>query len=216
MKISLFGAGGNIGRRIAREALDRGHQVTAGVRDPAHFQSFDPRLRVVKGDATDASSVAETSRGADAIVSSISPRPGSQGQPPSSLTAAARALMAGARNAGVRRLLIVGGAGSLEVAPGLQLVDAPTFPDLYKPEALAQRDALGVYRSEGNDCDWTYISPAGEIGDGKRTGRYRTGNDQLLVDDKGRSFISYEDYAAALIDELEQGKHVRRRITVAY
>ena len=208
MRIVLFGAGGNIARRIAREALGRGHPITAVVRDPSKFQPYDDRLTVVKGDATDAESVAHVAAGGDAIVSALSPRPGGNGRPASSLTAAAHALIAGAKQAGVHRLVIVGGAGSLEVLPGRQLVDSPDFPAGYKPEALAQRDALEVYRREAGDLDWTYISPAGEIEPGRRTGTFRTGGNQLLVDAKGHSRISYEDYAAALVDELDTPAHV--------
>jgi hypothetical protein len=216
MRIVLFGAAGNIARRIAREALGRGHQITAVVRDPSFFQPYDDRLTVVKGDATDPASVAAVSAGADAIVSALSSRPGGNNRPPSSLTAAAHALIAGARLAGVHRLVIVGGAGSLEVLPGRQLLDSPDFPVGHREEAVGQRDALEVYRREADDLDWTYISPAGEVEPGKRTGRFRTGSNQLLVDDKGHSRISYEDYAAALVDELDTPTHVGRRMTVAY
>src|ERR1700722_15866908 len=216
MRIVLFGAAGNMGRRIAREALWRGHQITAVVRDPKSFQPYDDRLTVVKGDATDAESVAAVSAGADAIVNALSSRPGGNSRPASSLTAAAHALIAGAKRAGVRRLVIVGGAGSLEVLPGRQLLDSPDFPSGYRAEAVAQRDALEVYRSEGSGLDWTYISPASEVEPGKRTGRFRTGGNQLLVDERGHSRISYEDYAAALVDELDTPTHIGRRMTVAY
>ncbi len=155
MRIVLFGAAGNMGRRIAREALGRGHQITAVVRDPKSFQPYDDRLTVVKGDATDAESVAAVSAGADAIVNALSSRPGGNNRPASSLTAAAHALIAGAKQAGVQRLVIVGGAGSLEVLPGRQLLDSPDFPSGYRAEAVSQRDALEVYRSEGGDLDWT-------------------------------------------------------------
>jgi uncharacterized protein len=216
MRIVLFGAGGNMARRIAREALGRGHQITAVVRDPRTFQPYDDRLTVVKGDATDPASVAAVSAGADAIVSALSSRPGGNNRPPSSLTAAAHALIAGARQAGVHRVVVVGGAGSLEVLPGRQLLDSPDFPAGYREEAIAQRDALEVFRQEGGDLDWTYISPAGEVEPGKRTGHFRTGGNQLLVDERGHSRISYEDYAAALVDELDTPTHVGRRMTVAY
>jgi hypothetical protein len=216
MHIVLFGAGGNIAQRIAREALDRKHQVTAVVRNATTFQSYDQRLKVAQGDGTDTTSVAKVVKGADAIVNALSPRPGKDGRPASSLTAAARALIAGAKKAGVKRLVVVGGAGSLEVKPGLQLVDSPEFPGAYKGEALAQRDALAVYRAEAGDLEWTYISPAGIIMPGARTGKFRVGGDQLLVDAQGKSQITMEDYAVALVDELEQKKRLRRRITVAY
>ena len=216
MRIALFGAGGQIARRIAREALDRGHQVTAIVRDPATFRKYDDRLEVVQGDATDAASVARAAKGADAIVNAISPRPSPSGRPASSLVDGARAVIAGAKRAGIERLLAVGGASSLEVAPGVRLYDTPEFPEAYKAEAREGIDSLDVYRNESGDLDWTFISPAAEIGPGERTGKYRTGGDQLLADKDGKSFISYEDYAAALVDELERGRNLRRRMTVAY
>src|SRR6185312_11241035 len=138
------------------------------------------------------------------------------GRPATSLPTAARALIEGATRAHVSRLIVVGGAGSLEVAPGVRLVDAPGFPEEYKAESLDQADALAVYRGSAGNLDWTYISPAAEIGPGTRTGRYRTGNDALLTDANGKSFISYEDYAKAVLDEIEHPTHSRARMTVAY
>jgi len=214
--IVLFGAGGNVGQRIIREALARGHQVTAAVRDVAHFEKGDPRVTVVQGDATDAASIARVAKGADAIVNSVSPRPGKSGQPASSLTAVARAMIAGASRAGVTRLIVIGGAGSLLMPDGKAHVDEPDFPAIYKPEALAQRDALNVYRAEAGALDWTYISPAGEIFPGERTGTFRVGGDHLLTDANGHSRISFDDYAVAVVDEVERDEHPRQRITVAY
>jgi putative NADH-flavin reductase len=133
------------------------------------------------------------------------------------LSAAARALLVGLKTAGVRRLVVVGGAGSLEVAPGKQLVEQPGFPVPWKPVALAHRDALAVYRASGEpSVEWTYVSPAALIQPGQRTGKYRIGGDQLLVDAKGESRISAEDYAVAVVDELETRAHPRARIGVAY
>jgi len=215
MKIVLFGATGNVGQRIAREALERGHEVVGVVRDPSAARTPDPRVTLVQGDATDAASVAAVVAGADAVVNSISPRPGSTGRAPS-LVDAARALIAGVRQAGVKRLVVVGGAGSLEVAPGVALLDAPGFPDAYRVEAVGGRDALAVYRSEGEGLEWTFLSPAAVIQPGERTGNYRTTIDRFLADAEGNSVISFEDYAVALVDELEQRQHVGRRFGVAY
>ena len=142
MKIVVFGATGNIGTRIVAESLSRGHTVTGVVRDPSSVESPDSRVTLVKGDATDAASVAQVVNGADAVVSAISPRPNARGLAAPSLTDAVRGLIAGLSAAGVRRLFVVGGAGSLQIPTGEQLVDLPSFPDEYKPEALAQRDAL--------------------------------------------------------------------------
>ena len=216
MKIVLFGATGNVGQRVAAEALRRGHEVTGVVRDPAAVPSPDSRMRLVKGDATNADSVASVARGADAVVSAISPRPNARGMAAPSLEKNARALIDGLKRAGVKRVLYVGGAGTLEVAPGKQLVDQPGFPDAYKAEALEGRAALNVWRGEAKGLDWTYLSPAAEIGPGERTGEYRTTGDQFLADENGRSFITFEDYAVAVVDELETPQHVGRRFGVAY
>lgn len=215
MRIVVFGVTGNIGQRIAREALDRGHEVVGVVRDPTRARSPDARVRLVRGDATDAGSVAAAARGADAVVSAISPRPGTTGSAPS-LADAARGLIAGLKEAGVKRLLVVGGAGSLEVAPGKMLMDLPEFPAAYMGEAVEGRDALAVFRAEGDGVDWTFLSPAAEIGPGERTGRYRTTVDAFLADGQGRSFITYEDYAVAVLDELENPQNRGRRFGVAY
>jgi putative NADH-flavin reductase len=216
MKLVLFGATGNVGQRVAAEALRRGHEVVGVVRDPEAVRSPDARVSLVKGDATNADSIAKVVRGADAVVSAISPRPNARGLAAPSLEANARALIAGLRVAGVKRVLYVGGAGSLEVAPGQQLLDQPGFPDAYKAEALQGRAALNVWRSKGQGLDWTYLSPAAEIAAGERTGSYRTTDDTFLADSAGRSFISFEDYAVAVLDELEGPKHVGRRFGVAY
>lgn len=216
MKIVLFGATGNVGRRVAAEALRRGHEVVGVVRDPAAVAAFDPRVRLVKGDATKADSIAELVQGADAVVSAISPRPNARGVAAPSLVENARALNAGLRRAGVKRVLFVGGAGSLEVAPGRQLVDQPGFPEAYRAEALEGREALEVWRTEGGGLDWSVLSPAAEIASGERTERYRTTGDQFLVDAAGSSFITFEDFAVAVLDELERPRHVGRRFGVAY
>jgi putative NADH-flavin reductase len=216
MKIAVFGATGNVGKRVIAEALSRGHEVIGVVRDPAAVQSPDPRVRLVKGDATNADSVAGVVKGADAVVSAISPRPNARGLPAPSLAANSRALIKGLKQAGVKRILYVGGASSLEVAPGKALADTPDFPAAYKDEAREGREALAVWRGEAKGLDWTYLSPAAEIAPGARTGKYRTTGDQLLVDAKGKSFITFEDYAVAVLDELERPKHVGKRFGVAY
>jgi putative NADH-flavin reductase len=212
MKIALFGAGGRIGRAATQEALARGHKVTAVVRDPARFDLSHDGLTVAVGDVTHASKVASVAAGHDVVVSAIGPR--APGNTPRVLVKAARSLIQGLTKAGIRRLVVVGGAGSLEVAPGVQLMDTPDFPASWKDVAAAHRDALDVYKK--TDLDWTCISPAALIELGERTGRYRTGTDRLLTDAKGESRISIEDYAVALIDEVENPKFNRRRMTVAY
>jgi len=218
MKIVLFGATGNVGRRIVSEALSRGHEVVGVVRDPAAVKSPSPRVRLLMGDATQASSVAEVTAGADAVVSAISPRPNPRGLPAPSLVDNARALIAGLPRASVKRVLVVGGAGSLQVAPGQALVDQAGFPEAYKAEALNAREALEVWKSLGSEAglDWTCLSPAIEIAPGERTGKYRTSDDSVLWDAAGKSFITFEDFAVAVLDELEEPAHVRKRFGVAY
>jgi len=216
MKLVVFGATGNVGQRVVAEALRRGHEVVGVVRDPDAVQSPDKRVRLVKGDATNADSVAKIARGADAVVSAISPRPNARGLPAPSLSKNARALIQGLRAAGVKRVLYVGGASSLEVAPGKALADTPDFPEIYREEAREGREALAIWRNEAKGMDWTYLSPAVEIAPGKRTGKYRTTDDKILFDDKGKSFITFEDYAVAVLDELERPQHIAKRFGVAY
>jgi putative NADH-flavin reductase len=216
MKLTVFGATGNVGQRVVAEALRRGHEVVGVVRDPDAVQAPDKRLRLVKGDATNPGDVARVASGADAVVSAISPRPNSRGLPAPSLAANSRALIKGLRDAAVKRVLYVGGASSLEVAPGKALADLPDFPEVYREEAREGREALDIWRTEAKGLDWTYLSPAAEIAPGKRTGKYRTTDDKLLSDDKGKSFITFEDYAVAVLDELEHPQHVAKRFGVAY
>jgi putative NADH-flavin reductase len=212
MKIALFGAGGAIGQSIAEEALSRGHQVTAVVRDPSKFKLAHEKLTVVKGDAASAESVAKTVTGHDAAISAVGPTGTNTEQ--GFLVEVAQALIKGLAKAGMSRLVVVGGAGSLEVAPGLQLVDAPAFPAAYRGIALAHRDSLDVFRTA--DLDWTYISPAALIEPGERTGRYRKGTTQLITDEQENSRISIPDYAIALLDEVENATLLRSQMTVAY
>ncbi|MFF5306053.1 NAD(P)-dependent oxidoreductase [Streptomyces sp. NPDC013161] len=212
MKLVLFGATGMVGSRIATEASARGHQVLAVSRSG---QSPVPGVTATAADATDPAKVAEVARGADAVASAcVPPRDGSDPRGP--FLALNEALVAGVRAAGVGRLLVVGGAGGLEVAPGQALSDQPGFPEAYLPEARAHRDVLAYYRSLDEGLDWTYVSPAAEIAPGTRTGRFRVDGDQFMTDDQGRSFISAEDYAVAFVDELERHEHPRTRMSVAY
>ena len=216
MKIVVFGATGNVGKQIIAESLRRGHEVVGVVRDPTAVKSPDSRVKLVKGDATKSDDIARIVRGADAVVSAISPRPNARGLPAPSLAENARALLKGLRDAGTKRVLYVGGASSLEVAPGKALADMPDFPAAYREEAREGREALAIFRSEAKGLEWTYLSPAAEIAPGARTGKYRTTGDALLVDDKGKSFITFEDYAVAVLDELERPKHLGKRFGVAY
>ena len=212
MKIALFGLG-MIGQRVAIEALNRGHEVKGIVRDPASVQFSDPRLTIVQGTLSDLDGVVQAITGYDVVINATGPRHDGSDNPETYLSNA-HTLIEGLKRAGVQRLLVVGGAGSLEVAPGVQLVDTPEFPEAWKAGASALRDALPIYRAA--NLDWTFLSPAAMIAPGERTGNYRTGNDQLLTDDKGNSNISAEDYAVAMVDEIEKPRFIRRRFTIAY
>ena len=197
MKIALFGPTGMIGSRIGAELSARGHEIAGA-------------SRATGTDITDPGAVATAVAGADAVVCAIAARGVDY-----TLTDVARSLVDGLRQAGVSRLLVVGGAGSLLVAPGRRLLDTPEFPDDYKAEATQAADALEFLRSV-DDLDWTYVSPAAYIHPGERTGAYRLGGDQLLVDEHGTSEISAEDYAIAIADLVEQGGHARERVTAAW
>ncbi|MBV8728172.1 MAG: NAD(P)-dependent oxidoreductase [Acidobacteriia bacterium] len=207
MKIALFGAGGTIGQRILKEALNRSHEVTVFARDPSKITGAP----AVKADVLDSFGVATEIRGYDLVISAIGPRAGEDVQ---IVPKAATALIAAVKQTSVPRLLVVGGAGSLQVEPGVQLVDTPQFPAAWRGIAIAHRDALDIYRN--CDIDWTYFSPAIFIQPGERTGRYRVGSDEVLMDSTGQSRISAEDYAVAILDEVENPKLSRRRVTIAY
>lgn len=211
LKIALFGATGTIGSRIAAEAARRGHQVTALARNPARVPADVANVKAAPADLLDAASVSAAVRGHDVVASAYAPPHGD----PAVLSQATHALVDGVRAAGVKRLVVVGGAGSLEVAPGKQLVDTDGFPDAYKAVALAHRDAFDYYRGI-SDLDWTFFAPAALIAPGERTGKFRTGANTLIADAEGNSRISAEDYAIAFVDELEQGRFVRQIATVAY
>ncbi|NEA55400.1 NAD(P)H-binding protein [Streptomyces sp. SID13666] len=212
MRITVFGAAGNVGRRVVAEALARGHQVTAVVRDPARFPELPAAADARAGNAANADDVAELSAGQDVVIGATRPAPGSEGE----LVTATRGLLAGLAGTGVR-LLVVGGAGSLTVpgTGGVTVVDGPGFPASWRPIALACNEQLAVCRAE-TAVDWAYLSPSALLEPGVRTGRYRLGTDELLVDAKGDSAISMEDLAVALLDEAERPRHHRTRFTAGY
>jgi putative NADH-flavin reductase len=209
MNVVLFSATGMIGSRILNELVSRGHRVTAVVRDPSKVQA-NPSVSVVKGNILDPDDIASKAKGADVAISAYGPGTGDVND----LLTATRSLMAGLHKADVRRLIFVGGAGSLLVSPGTDLIDSGHLPEEYKAIAIAHRDALNLLRE--SDLAWTYFSPPGFIAPGERTGKFRLGDDALLTDEQGNSRISAEDYAVALVDELESPKHVRQRFTIAY
>lgn len=209
-RIAVTGANGNIGRRVVAEARSRGHHVTEVVRDPAKARGKDV---AVLPEALDPAVLADIIRGHDVVVSAL----GAGSSPDRSLyRKAAEAYVHALRSLGsdAPRLIVVGGAGSLRTSSGHRVIDAPDFPDAWKPEAKAQADALDYYRTI-DDVEWTYFSPAAMIGPGGRTGKYTTDTDRLVTDPEGNSRISYEDYAAALVDEIENPRHIRERFTAA-
>jgi putative NADH-flavin reductase len=202
MKVALIGATGMIGSRLLAELTSRGHEVTAIVRHPEKVPA-SPKVTGKKGDVHDEKGLAELLKGHDAAISSVH---FAQSDP--------KKLVAAVKASGVPRYLVVGGAGSLEVAPGVKLIDTPQFPAQYKAEAQAGGDFLDLLRKE-TTLDWTFLSPSAVIAPGERTGKFRLGGDQLLTHDKG-SNISAEDYAIAMVDELEKHAHSRKRFTVGY
>ena len=212
MKIALIGATGFVGSAVLEELLRRQHKVTALARNPGKLAARDG-LTVVQADAQDSAQVAKAVAGHDAVVNAYNPGwtvPDIHDQ----FLVGTRAIYAGVKQAGVKRLLVVGGAGSLFVAPGVQLVDTPNFPAEYKPGALAAREALNLIRSE-TTLDWTFLSPPILLAPGERTGQYRLGTDAPLMNGEAPGGISVADLAVALVDELENPRHVQQRFTVA-
>ncbi|WCJ61542.1 NAD(P)-dependent oxidoreductase [Agrobacterium tumefaciens] len=201
-KIALIGASGNAGSRILKELSDRGHQVTAIARNPEKIAAL-PNVVAKKGDVFDQAALSELLKGHDAVISSVH----FTASDPATLIEAVRA-------SGVQRYLVVGGAGSLEIAPGQRVVDLPDFPAAYKAEATKGAEFLEKLKQE-KQLDWTFLSPSAEFVPGERTGKFRIGKDNLLSNDQG-SRISFEDYAIALVDEIEKPQHSRQRFTVGY
>jgi putative NADH-flavin reductase len=214
MNIALIGATGFVGSPVLSELLSRGHQVTVLARTPSKLPA-QAGLTVVKADALDAAQVAKAVAGHDAVISAYNPG-WSEPKIHDLHLQASRAIVEGVKASGVKRLLVVGGAGSLYVAPGLQLVDTPPFPAEYKQGALAARQALNELKKE-TTLDWSFVSPPIGLAPGERTGQYRLGTDDLLPG-KGEqpAGISVADLAVAIVDEIETPRHVQKRFTVAH
>ena len=213
MNIALIGGTGFVGSRILAELLQRGHAVSALARHPNKYTA-NARLRVVKTDVLDAAQVAEGVTGHNAIISAFNPG-WQEAQIHDLFLQGTAAVVAGARAAGVTRLLIVGGVGSLFTADGRQLVDVPAFPAEYRDGALASREALNRLRHE-RDLEWTFLSPPAWLEQGQRHGTYRVGCEQILLNGDDFAGISLEDLAVAVVDEIERPRHIRRRFTVAH
>jgi putative NADH-flavin reductase len=213
MKIALIGATGFVGAPVLAELLARGHQVSALARTPSKIAP-QPGLSVVAADVLDAAQVAQAVAGHDAVISAYNPGWG-EPQIHDLFLQGSQAILDGAKQAGVKRVLVVGGAGSLFVAPGLQLVDTPEFPAAYKQGALAARELLNQLQGE-SALDWSFVSPPIALAPGERTGQYRLGADELLTGQGDQpAGISVPDLAVAIVDEIEQPRHVQRRFTVA-
>ena len=203
MNVALIGATGNAGSRILAELVRRGHSVTAIARNIEKV-SAQKGVTPKRGDVSDAAGLAALLKGHDVAISAVH----FSGSDP-------RTLIGAVKTAGVKRYLVVGGAGSLEVAPGTRLVDTPQFPAEYKQEASKGADFLDILRGE-KELDWTFLSPSALFMPGERTAKFRLGGDSLVVDASGKSHVSMEDYAIALVDEVEKPAHSRRRFTVGY
>jgi len=213
MIIAIIGASGQIGAFIRDEALARGHQVTAIVRHPEKITVQNPSLTVVKADILK-DKVEVLVKGHDAVISAYNPG-WSNPDIYNEQIKGYKAIISGVKKSGIKRLLVVGGAGTLEVAPGVQLLDTASFPENIKGGVLATREVLYMLRKE-KELEWTFLSPPASIAAGERTGHYRVGKDQLLKDKQGESKISTQDYAVAMLDELQHPQHIRERFTVAY
>ena len=208
MNVVVFGASGMIGSRVLKELVSRGHMVTAAARNPEKIVQ-GANITAVQADVDEPESVAAAD-GADAAVCAIAP----PHEKPDAIVGIVTSLMDGLGRAGVKRLIVVGGAGSLEVATGIQAVDTPEFPAQWLGIARAHRELLPLLKA--SRFEWSYFSPAAMIEPGERTGKFRLGGKELVTDAKGESRISAEDYAVALADELERPRRVNQQFTIAY
>ncbi|OKB65752.1 3-beta hydroxysteroid dehydrogenase [Serratia marcescens] len=213
MKVAIIGATGFVGRRVVDEALARGIQVTAIARQKKELPEH-ANLTVALGDVADTAWLAGQLRGQDAVISAYNPGWGEDNLYEKT-TRGAQQILTAVEQAGVKRLLVVGGAGSLEVAPGVELVDTPQFPENIRPGAQAVRDLRNTLRGE-SALDWTYLSPAALLEPGKRTGQFRLGTTQLLMNGEAPASISVEDLAVAIVDEIEKPQFIRAQFTAAY
>ena len=212
MKIALIGATGRVGSRLLAEALSRGHAVTAISRHPEKLAP-QANLRAVQGDVFETEALAELLRGHDAVIHSYAP-PRDVDRTAAQIRAT-QSIIAAMKRAGVRRILAIGGAGTLESAPGVKVMDTPELPKEWMGGATSTAQIKYLLEKE-KELDWTSLSPSLWLEPGERTGKFRLGGDQILRDKDGRSHISFEDLAVAMIDELEQPRHSGRRFTAGY
>jgi putative NADH-flavin reductase len=214
-EIVLIGASGFVGSAILKEALDRGHKVTAIIRHPEKMKTVHKNLVVKKGDVSLSDTVTDLLKGADAVISAYNPG----WQNPAiaeETTKVYRYIIDGVRQAGVKRFLVVGGAGSLFISHGIRLMDAGVMPEFILPAVRALADIYLIDLKAEKSIDWVFFSPAGNLEPGLRTGKFRLGKDDLIVNEAGESKISVQDYAVAMIDEVEKPTHHKERFTIGY
>ncbi len=203
LKIAIIGITGNVGKRVAEEALNRGHQVT-GIARTIDSIAVRNNLALLIGDIDDPEGLARILKGHDLVVSSIKPTDFNHDK-----------LIKAVRLSGVKRYVVVGGAGTLEVAPGVTGLDSGLLPDFVVPVAKSAQNYLDILRSS-KDINWTVLAPGAEFTAGERTGKFRLGGHELISDENGKSAISFEDYAIALLDEIETPRHLKDYFSIGY
>lgn len=216
--VVLIGASGFVGNAILNELLERGHRVTAVVRNTSKITVKSENLEVKEIDVENAPAIIEAMKGKDAVISAYNPGWSNPNMYEDTLRVYPK-ILEEVKESGVKRLLIVGGAGSLFVKPGLRLVDTGTLPEAWLPGVKSMAKFYLETLVNEKELDWVFFSPAANLGNlttGVRTGKFRLGKDDLIVDEKGESFISVEDYALAMVDELEQENHHQERFTIGY
>jgi len=214
-KIALIGASGLVGSAILKESLERGHSVTAIVRHPEKIQLKDPNLKIISGDVLTEDSVPDLVQGADVVISAYNP---GWTNPNISVetTKAYKSIISGVKKAKIPRLLIVGGAGSLYVSPEKRVMDTGVIPESFMPAIKSLAEVLYSLQKEEKELNWAYFSPAGNIAPGEKKGKYRMGKDELIVNENGESSISVEDFADAMLNEVENPQHHNERFTIGY
>ena len=210
MKIALYGATGNSGSRILKELVSRGHEVIVIARDPSTVSVPEGNVTVRQDDLSDPQKIAAAVDGADVVVSAYAP----PHDDTDAIVGVTQRQVTALHQSPSTRLVVVGGAGGLNVAPGVTLVESGYLPEAYLPIARSHVKALDILK--GSDTDWTYLAPAAYFEPGQRTGKFRLGKDDLVANAQQESRISMEDYAIALVDELEQPRHRRQRFTIGY
>ena len=214
MKVAIIGATGFVGPKVVQEALNRGYEVTAFARQPEKLGIEDAKLVKQSADVYDTEILANLLVGHDAVINTFNAgwtNPNLYND----FLKGCDSIQSATKKAGIKRYITVGGAGSLEIKPGVQLVDTPEFPAEYKAGATAARDYLSQLRTE-NELDWTFLSPAINLHPGHRTGVFRLGTEQPVFNEAGKNDISVEDLAVALIDELENNQFIKQRFTLGY